>query len=137
MPIELTRQALAGYLQNHDERYLAEDTVFTDTSTGREWRGREAVSGMLHHFYSEAFDADGETTNLIVAEDHGVWEGHFVGRHIGQFAGIPPTGRDVRVPIVVVYDVENGQVKRGRIYMQALVLMQQLGVLPAEEAVLG
>jgi hypothetical protein len=31
-------------------------------------------------------------------------KGDFVGKHIGEFAGIPATGKDVRVPLCVVYD---------------------------------
>jgi predicted ester cyclase len=58
-------------------------------------------------------------------------EGDFVGKHIGEFAGIPATGKDVRVPICVVYDLENDQIKRGRVYFEMPALMQQLGLSPA------
>ena len=51
------------------------------------------------------------------------------GKHIGEFAGIPATGKQVRVPLTVVYDVANGRISRGRIYLIVPVLMQQLGVM--------
>ena len=33
-----------------------------------------------------------------------------------------------RVPICVVYDLENDRIKRGRVYFEMPILMQQLGV---------
>jgi predicted ester cyclase len=61
-------------------------------------------------------------------------EGEFVGKHIGEFAGIPATGKDVRVPLCVVYDLENDQIKRGRIYFETPALLQQLGVQMGQAA---
>jgi limonene-1,2-epoxide hydrolase len=40
---------------------------------------------------------------------------------------VAATGRDVDVPLCVVYDVANGQITRARIYLQVNVLMQQIG----------
>jgi predicted ester cyclase len=51
-------------------------------------------------------------------------------RVVGEFAGIPPTQRDVRVPIAILYDLEDGWVSKGRIFLQAAVLFQQLGQAP-------
>jgi predicted ester cyclase len=53
-----------------------------------------------------------------------------VGKHIGEFAGIPATGKDFRVPLCVVYDLDNDLIKRARIYFELPVLFQQLGVTP-------
>jgi predicted ester cyclase len=56
-----------------------------------------------------------------------VLEGLFIGKHIGEFAGIAATGREVRVPICVVYDLADGKIRRGRVYLEMPVLMKQLG----------
>ena len=63
----------------------------------------------------------------IFAENQAVIEGDFVGKHIGEFAGMPATGRQVRVPLCVVYDLEDGVIKRARVYMEMPVMMRQLG----------
>jgi predicted ester cyclase len=126
--LEANRRALVGYLERHDTSYLADDAVFIDMSAGTEYSGRDEVERMLHWFYSEAFDATGETSSLLVDGDHGVWEGWFVGRHTGDFAGIPATGKDVRVPIIVSYDLQDGKIERGRFYLAMPALMSQLGV---------
>jgi predicted ester cyclase len=55
-------------------------------------------------------------------------EGDFVGKHIGEFASISVTGKDMRVPLCVVYDLDNNQIKHGRVYFEMPALLQQLGV---------
>ena len=89
---------------------------------------------MLQYIYHVAFDAHAETRTIVVNEDHALLEGDFVGRHIAEFAGIPATGRNVRVPLCVVYDLENAMIKRGRVYFEVPALMQQLGVGPGAAA---
>ena len=128
MSIERTYQTMMAYGQSHDTSFVAEDAVFTDMATGRETKGRAAITQMLDYFYHQAFDARAELTNLIAADGQATIEGYVVGKHIGEFAGIPPTGKDVRVPIAVVYDLEDDQIKRARIYFLINVLFQQLGV---------
>lgn len=84
--------------------------------------------GMLNYFYHIAFDAVAPADNTIFSDGKAMVEGHFVGKHIGEFAGIPATNKDVNVPICVVYDLENDKISRGRVYFEMPVLMQQLGV---------
>lgn len=55
----------------------------------------------------------------------------WTGTHNGEFLGIPPTGRPVRVWGVVIDRLEEGRIKDTRIIMDTLGLMTQLGVLPA------
>lgn len=131
MSLEVTREVVTAYIRDHgNPSFLAEDAVFTDMGTGEEYRGREAIARSLEYFYHQAFEAHPEVRSTVIDDGHAVAEGEFVGRHIGDFAGIPPTGREVRVPICVAYDVDSGKITRARIYLLAGVLMQQLGVMP-------
>jgi predicted ester cyclase len=82
---------------------------------------------MLDYMYHQAFDATAEARSRIFADNQAVVEGDFVGTHIGEFAGIPATGRQVRVPLCVVYDLEDGVIKRARVYIEIPVMMRQLG----------
>ena len=68
---------------------------------------------------------------MLLDGDHTTWEGTFVGRHTGDFMGIPPTGKDVRVPLCVTYDLRDGRIAAGRIYFEVPALLAQLGVAPA------
>lgn len=131
MSVESTREVMMKYLnaEHSDTSMMADDVVFTIMATGDENHTPEGVQGMLNYFYHIAFDATAETKNLIIADGHAVFEGDFVGKHIGEFAGIPATHKDVRVPLCVVYDVENDKIQRGRVYFLMASLMAQLGVL--------
>lgn len=130
MSIDSTREAITKYLdsKHSDVSMMADDVVFTHMATGEEHRGPEGVLQMLNYFYHVAFDADAVTRNTIFADGKAVLEADFVGKHIGEFAGISATNKQVRVPLCVVYDLEEDQIKRGRVYFEMPVLLQQLGV---------
>lgn len=122
----VTQKNLEAYFKTHDVQYVAEDGVFTHMNTGEKTIGREAVRQMLHYIYHVAFDAKAEIKNTIITEDKAVLEMDFVGKHIGEFAGIQPTGKQVKFPITIVYDLENGLIKQARVYMLMDVMMKQL-----------
>jgi steroid delta-isomerase-like uncharacterized protein len=130
MSVESTREVMMRYFdsEHSDVSMMADDVVFTIMATGQEHRGPDGVMGMLNYFYHFAFDATAPAENTIFGDGKAMVEGHFTGKHIGEFAGIPATNKDVRVPICVVYDLENDKIKRGRVYFEMPVLMQQLGV---------
>jgi steroid delta-isomerase-like uncharacterized protein len=120
------RENVNAYFQTHDTKYLTEDAEFTDLTTGQVTTGREAIGKMLHHIYHEAFDAHAEIVNTVVTENKAVLEATFTGKHIGEFAGVAATGKDVKVPLCVVYELSGDKIKRARIYLLGSVLFQQL-----------
>ena len=121
------KKAVEKYFETHDPKYLTEDTVFINMNNSELTIGREAVAKMLHYIYRVAFDAHAEITNTIVTNSKAVLEANFVGKHIGEFAGFQATGKNVKVPLCVTYDLEeNGLIKVARIYMLESVMMHQL-----------
>lgn len=130
MSVENTRAVMGRYFgaSHGDVSMLADDVVFTVMGTGEEHHGPQGVLAMLHHFYSVAFEATVEPSSTVFGESGAVLEGMVVGKHIGEFAGIPATGKPVRVPICVVYDLEGDTIKRARVYLEMMVMMAQLGV---------
>jgi steroid delta-isomerase-like uncharacterized protein len=132
MSVESTRDVMTRYVNSEhtDLSVMADDVMFRHMATGDEYRGVEGVQQMLNYVYHVAFDARAEGTNMIFADQKATLEADFVGKHIGEFAGIPATGKDVRVPLCVVYDLENDKIKRGRVYMELPVLFKQLGATP-------
>ena len=128
MSVESTKSIMNQYLdsEHSDVSMLADDVVFTHMANGDEHRGPDEVLKMLNYMYHTTFNAKAETKNLICAEGKAVLEGDFVGTHIGEFAGIPATNKKVRVPICVVYDLENNLIKRARVYLEMPVLFKQL-----------
>ena len=131
MSVEETRAVMERYFasEHGDVSMMSPDVEFTIMSTGDVHRGPEAVLGMLNWFYHVAFEATAEPRNVVIADGRAFAEFDFVGRHIGEFAGVPGTGKDVRVPLAVAYDVANGQVVRGRVYFETPVFLAQVGAL--------
>jgi len=54
----------------------------------------------------------------------------FKGTHKGEFMGIAPTGKDVAIPIALVYRISGGKIVEHTMLADQLGMMQQLGVLP-------
>jgi steroid delta-isomerase-like uncharacterized protein len=50
------------------------------------------------------------------------------GTHHGDFMGIPPTGRTVAVPGLIVYRIAEGKIAEHWMHMDNMALMQQLGI---------
>ena len=129
MSAETNRRLIEQYLaSNHEDlSMMADDVVFTTMGTGEETVGLDALRQMLHGVYHEAFDAHAEERTVVVDDSHAVLEGAIVGRHTGEFAGVPATGKDVSMPLCVIYDFHDGQITRARIYAEVAVFMAQVG----------
>ena len=136
MSADTNRKLIEQYLaSNHEDlSMMADDVVFTNTSTGEDFFGRDALSEMLHYVYHVAFDAHAETRAVIVDDSHAVLEGTIVGRHTGEFAGVPATGKDVRMPLCVVYEFRDGQIVSARIYPAVPAFLAQVGAVPDLDA---
>jgi steroid delta-isomerase-like uncharacterized protein len=131
--IDRTTEVMTRYWDSghQDISMMADDVVFTHMATGDEHQGPEGIRRMLDYMYHQAFDAKAEIRSRLFGEDQALLEAEFVGTHTGEFVGIPATGRSVRVPFCVMYDLESGRIKRARVYMEMPVLLRQLGKLPA------
>jgi predicted ester cyclase len=56
------------------------------------------------------------------------------GIHAGNLGGIPPTYKTVEFPFVIRYEIENEKIVSHWMIADQMLLMQQLGVVPADEA---
>ncbi|HEV7128216.1 MAG TPA: ester cyclase [Ktedonobacterales bacterium] len=72
------------------------------------------------------------TVEEMLGEENSVaerWTGR--GTHQGVFQGTAPTGRRVMVPGVVFYRIASGKITEFRGQFDGVVLMQQIGAIPA------
>lgn len=84
--------------------------------------------------YSSAFRIDSLTRDLELAEGDLVahhWS--FTGTHIGDLAGIPPTGRQVSIAGTDTFRVRDGRIVDFYQDWDQLGMLQQLGVIPATQ----
>ncbi|HYC29665.1 MAG TPA: hypothetical protein VEB42_12625, partial [Chitinophagaceae bacterium] len=86
--LSTTQKNMLVYFETHDLKYVAEDAVFKNLSTGEVYTGRAEIGAMLHFIYHVAFDARAEKVSHIVTEDKAVVEAFFKGRHIGEINGL-------------------------------------------------
>jgi steroid delta-isomerase-like uncharacterized protein len=68
---------------------------------------------------------------LIVQDQHVAARLTVRGTHHGPFMGVPATGRPVTVEVTEVYRLADGKIAEQWVIMNAMGLMQQLGVIPS------
>ena len=127
---EDVRSVIEAYAHSHDAKHFAEDAVFTQMALPQPFTGREAIAGMLRLFYEDAFsEAKGELRHVAADSERGLGfiEFTFKGRHTGALLGIAPSGRDVEIPMLGVYEIADGKIKRARLYYDMATLSRQLG----------
>ena len=95
--------------------------------------GPEGFKQVMGMFF-QAFPDIHETTEEVIAEGEKVAvRGYFTGTHNGEFMNIPATGKQIKVPYIAMYRLENGKVVENWVQMDQLGMMQQLGVIPTPE----
>jgi len=109
-------------------QYYTDDVVVTVEGADQRAVGREAAEQQIRYMHESAFDARPEVKNLFLdaAAERAAIEADFVGTHTGEFAGVAATGRAVRVPYTVVYDLRGDLISEFRIYFPMGVLVEQL-----------
>ncbi|MGB3715747.1 MAG: ester cyclase [Candidatus Promineifilaceae bacterium] len=75
------------------------------------------------------------TIDDVVAEgDRVVVRTTLNGTHQGEIQGIPATGKPVTQPSISIFRLANGKIVEGWFAADNLSMMQQLGVIPAQQA---
>ncbi len=132
MSSERTQATVAAFLAALGEgggepaRFLAEGATFTAMETGEVTRGREAVAALLALLWQQAFAATPIVRTLVVTPERVMAEAQFVGLHVGEFAGVLPTGRAVSVPYAAAFDVADDTITAIRAYLPLDALLRQI-----------
>ena len=74
---------------------------------------------------------------IIAAEDQVVSQCTMRGTHSGMWMGIPATGKKVSIPIITIRRIAGGQIAEDWVLVGSLLLFQQLGVVPATQALVA
>jgi predicted ester cyclase len=130
MSAEDARRTMEAYVEDllggPYKRHFSEDVVVTLVGTDEGAEGADEAAAWIDHLHKEAFRARPELKSMIVDDGRAAAEFDFVGEHVGEFGGVAATGREVRVPYGVVYDLEGGKISAVRIYLSMEILMRQL-----------
>jgi steroid delta-isomerase-like uncharacterized protein len=95
------------------------------------------IEDFLRHAqgFATAFpDSRMQVTTMIYSGDRAVVEGVYTGTHTGPLATpqgqVPPTGRTLRLPICLVFEVAAGRITSNHVYYDQMTFAAQLGLLP-------
>ena len=132
MSVEDTRRTMNAYVEDLTKggpykRHFSDDVVVSLVGTDQGAEGPDEAEGWINYLHTEAFEAHPELKGVIADDGQAAAEFDFVGKHVGEFGGMSATGREVRVPYSVVYDLEGEKITAVRIYLSIDLLMQQLG----------
>ena len=80
-------------------------------------------------FYSAFTEGQHKFDEIIVAKNKVVTCGRFTAKHLGEFQGLPPTGKQIKISIMHIDRVENGKIVEHWGQGDVRGLMQQLGIM--------
>lgn len=112
---------------------LHPDCRFEDLATGQTWRGREGATAHYRQWWT-TFDVEVKRgpgqSSAWTADDSYIAEATWHGKHVGPFLGIPPTGRAIVQPFVVVLSFKDGLMLSERFQYDLASLLRQIGADP-------
>ena len=116
---------------------LADDVTYRAPG-GISGQGKAACAGFFASWFGAFPDAHVEVHALHIAGDAAIEEGTFTGTHNGPLptpAGdIPPTGCPVTVGYIQVLHFRDGQHVSFSLMYDRLLMLEQLGLIPAPAA---
>ncbi len=96
-------------------------------ATGQVFDGGDEVLGYYHSTRTAFPDQHHENVRFHVAEGSTVAEFDLVGTNLGEFYGLPPTGRSFRIPVIAVFFFAGDRIVNERVYFDAASLVRQIG----------
>ncbi|PZD71826.1 hypothetical protein C1752_04524 [Acaryochloris thomasi RCC1774] len=80
-------------------------------------------------FYTAFSNSKHTFDQVIATDDQVVTCGTFTATHLGEFQGLPPTGKEIAIAIMHIDRLENGKIVEHWGQGDAQGLMQQLGII--------
>jgi steroid delta-isomerase-like uncharacterized protein len=68
-----------------------------------------------------------DNVRIHVADDAIITEFDLLGTNLGEFYGLPPTGKSYRVPVIAVFFFDEDRITNERIYFDSASLLTQIG----------
>ncbi len=128
------RHVLAENRRNIDDllETLCAEPIYKIMATSATFKGRDQVGQFYRGLFEGVPNAAFELINAFVGEEGVVEESILRGIHGGTLFGIPATGREIALPLTIVFPILNGQIMGERLYFDMATLARELGV-PLEQ----
>ncbi|OBH90468.1 ester cyclase [Mycobacterium sp. E2733] len=129
------REAIVNQHVEVENRHDVEATIATFTQPRYEVNGvpsdgEDAVRELLQGLMVGFPDLHAELGRMRHADDAIFGEGLITGTHDGEWAGIPPTGRRIEIPIVGIFEFDGDRLLCEKVYFDMANVLMQMGVLP-------
>ena len=96
-------------------------------ATGQVFDGASDVMGYYRSTRTAFPDQRHDNSRFQVSDDAVIVEFDLLGTNLGEFHGLPPTGKSFRVPIIAVFFFDGDRVVNERIYFDSASLVTQIG----------
>lgn len=111
---------------------------YHDEAWGEHYQGRNGVRDFYQQLMRALPDLEIEVKKRHVTADSIVLEVMIRGTQLGQWRGLPATGRRVEIPLCGVYTFDsNDRLAGERIYYDRATVLHQLGVFHQPQSALG
>ena len=95
--------------------------------TGQVFDGDEEVMGYYCMTRTAFPDQRHDNVRYHVTDDTVVVEFDLLGTNLGEFYGLPPTGKAFRVPIIAVFFFDGDRIVNERVHFDSASLVTQIG----------
>ncbi|MDV3126495.1 ester cyclase [Mycobacterium sp. 21AC1] len=96
-------------------------------ATGQVFEGDDEVMGYYLTTRTAFPDQRHDNARFHVADDAIIVEFDLLGTNLGEFYGLPPTGKAFRVPIIAVFFFDDDRIVNERVYFDSASLVSQIG----------
>jgi steroid delta-isomerase-like uncharacterized protein len=119
-------------------RTFGHTAQYEDEAWGERYEGGDGVRSFYDQLMKALPDLEIEVVRRHVTDDAVLLEVMIRGTQLGEWRGLPATGRRVEVPLCGVYTFDsNDRLAGERIYYDRATVLRQLGVFHEPQSVLG
>jgi steroid delta-isomerase-like uncharacterized protein len=141
-PEEIDRLVEAHVVAEKAGDFGAAVAMYTDDiehdvvgSPGGPLRGPDAAAHRYERLQKDMEQDEMVRTRTLYGEDFCVIEHEATWRVVGQFAGIPGHGRQVRFRMLHIFEFRDGRISRENVWRDSAGIIAQLNETPAPAAV--
>ncbi len=109
---------------------MAPNQVHHDPSNPVDIKGPEGHRQRITEVIAAFPDINFTIEDMVAEGDKVVARWTLRGTHLGEFIGIPPTGKQVAVSGVIIHRLAGGKIVEDWALRDSLGLMRQLGLIP-------
>jgi steroid delta-isomerase-like uncharacterized protein len=115
---------------------LTPDCVFEDVALGERVTGHAGATAYYERWWRAFPDLTWHPQRRAFTDDGVVSELVARGTHRGDFFGLPPTGRQIALPVTIFVTFAEGRMSGERLYYDLVTLLRQLGATSIPRGIL-